>query len=242
MKKLLLTIALFLLAQPSHAANISFVTESYPPYSFTADNGEPAGVGVELVHSIMESLNGEVSYTIDIMPWARAQALAETKPDHCMFAAARTPEREDDFSWVTPFFTDVNWLVARQDANIPEKDIAALRKYNVGTQRGDFTEELLQARGFRRVDVGTTFDTNLLKLLAGRIDLMPMSESVFDKLVREGSPLRKVAPFAEQKLGIACNKKVSGRWIARMQAALDTMRASGQQDAILLKYGLRPVR
>lgn len=242
MKRIFLTIVLSMLAFPGHAASIFFVTESYPPYSFIAENGKPSGVGVELVKSIMESLDGEVTYTIDVMPWARAQALTETKPDHCMFAAARTPERESLFSWVSPFFTDLNWLVARRDAAIPEQDLAALRKYNVGTQRGDFTEELLQSRGFRRVDVGTTFDTNLIKLLAGRIDLMPMSEGVFNKLVAEGTPLRKIAIFAEQKLGIACNKQVPGRWIARMQAALDTIRASGKQDAIIMKYGLRPVR
>ena len=80
------------------------------------------------------------------------------------------------------------------------------------------------------------------KLMAGRIDLIPMSESVYNKLIREGAELRRLMIFSEQKLGIACNREISPDLIARMQAALDTLRSSGEQDRILRKYGLMPPR
>lgn len=90
------------------------------------------------------------SYEVAVMPWARAIALASTQAMHCVFAAARTPEREKQFKWVTPIHIDRNILVARRKANVEASSLDEARKYRVGTQRGDYTEALLQSSVSRR--------------------------------------------------------------------------------------------
>ncbi len=190
----------------------------------------------------MRASSVKASYTIEVMPWARALALAETSKDHCVFAAARTKEREKTFQWVTPFFSDINLLVALKSSPVDARTIEQARRYTVSTQRGDYTQSLLKDKGFEKIDVSANFETSLAKLMAGRIDLIPMSESVYNKLIREGAELRRLMIFSEQKLGIACNREISPDLIARMQAALDTLRSSGEQDRILRKYGLMPPR
>lgn len=233
---------ILLLASPLRAESITFTTESYPPYSFLTPSGKAAGVGVDLVSAIMRLSGGQNGYSFEIMPWARAIALAETTKNHCVFAAARTKDREKDFQWITPFFSDINLLVALKSSPVDARTIEQARKYTVSTQRGDYTQKLLQENGFQKIDVSANFDVSLAKLMAGRIDLIPMSEAVYNKLIREGAPLRQLMTFSEQKLGIACNKQVAPELIARMQAALDTLRASGEKDRILLNYGLQPPR
>lgn len=233
---------MLLLASPLRAEHLTFTTESYPPYSFVAPNGKPGGVGVDLVNAIMRIGGGTTRYTIEVMPWARAIALAETNKDHCVFAAARTKEREKTFQWVSPFFSDINLLVALKSSPVDARTIEQARKYTVSTQRGDYTQSLLSEKGFQKIDVSANFEVSLAKLLAGRIDLIPMSESVYNKLIRDGKELRQLMVFSEQKLGIACNRQVSPELIARMQAALDTLRASGEQDRIIMSYGLKPPR
>lgn len=242
MKEFLFASGIFFFATPAWAINLVFAMEPYPPYSFASPGGEAEGAGVEVIRLIMRDVQEEASYTIELMPWARALALAETQPNHCVFATALTTDQEGRFQWVTPIIADVNFLVSRQDLSIDARTLDEARAQTIATQRGDFTEALLRKQGFTRIDVSNTFETSLNKLLAGRVSLMPMSESVFNKLVRDGAELKKVLPLADEQLGIACNKRVPSQLIARMQAALDTLRGSGMKDAIFRKYGLLPVR
>lgn len=233
---------MLLAASSLRAEPITFTTESYPPYSFLTSKGKPAGVGVDLINAIMQISGSKTDYRIEVMPWARALALAETAKDHCVFAAARTKERETHFQWVTPFFSDINLLVALKSSPVDARTIEQARNYTVSTQRDDYTQVLLKDNGFQKIDVSPNFEVSLAKLMAGRIDLIPMSEAVYNKLIKDGAQLRRLMTFSEQKLGIACNNHVAPELIARMQAALDTLRASGEQDRILLNYGLRPPR
>ncbi|MFD1747100.1 substrate-binding periplasmic protein [Rhizobium helianthi] len=242
MRPFLFACILALLPTATWASGLVFATERYPPYSYTTADGRADGAGVEIVRRIMRDLNTGTNYRIELMPWARAIALAETQANHCVFPAARTVDREQRFHWISPILTEENFLVAREDLNVDFRTLKQALDYTVATQRGDFTERLLKKHGFSRIDVSNTFELSLNKLLAGRVDLMPMFETVFNKLVDEGARLKKVLPLADEQLGIACNRRISPQLIARMQATLDTMRGSGIRDAIFQKYGLKPAR
>ncbi|MCJ8519353.1 ABC-type amino acid transport substrate-binding protein [Pseudorhizobium tarimense] len=91
-----------------------FTTEAYPPFSFREQDGTNRGGGIDQLKAMIEEIGRP--YDIQIMPWARAIALAETQPMHCVFAAARTPEREGRFKWVIPLFVNRSILVAREDS------------------------------------------------------------------------------------------------------------------------------
>ncbi len=242
MKALVSTIISVLCACTARADEIHLMTESYPPYSFHAPDGSVDGASVAQVRAIMDGLHDKVTYTVDIMPWARAIAYAETQPDSCVFLAARTPERENRFAWVTPLLMNANLLVARKDGSVKATSVEEALQVPVGTQREDYTEEILKEKGFVRIDLSATFDNTLAKLLAGRIDLMPMSEEVLHKLVNEGSPIRAIAPLSKQEFGIACNRAMPPDKIADMQASLDRLRTSGEQDRIQARFGLAPVQ
>jgi polar amino acid transport system substrate-binding protein len=222
------------LALPAQAEKLILSTEEYPPYNFRDASGEAAGAYMDQLKIVFERTG--IDYEATVMPWARAIALAETQPMHCVFAAARTPERENMFKWVTPVHTDRNVLVARKEAHITVDNLEAAKQYTIGTQRNDYTETLLRSMGFPRLDISADFNKSLNKLAAGRIDLMPMSESALKNLA-EGV-FEEVIVLSRQRLGLACNKSVPDEMIARMQTALDAMVADGTQRRIFKKYGL----
>jgi polar amino acid transport system substrate-binding protein len=235
-------LALGIVLPPSlaNASDLHFATEPYPPFSFQNETGKADGAGVVQVETLMQELGQEVRYTIEVMPWARALALAETRPSHCVFATARTAEREHRFQWVVPLLHDFNVLVARDGSPVDATTINAATGLTVGTQREDYTEGVLRSAGFTKIDLSASFDLTLAKLLGNRIELMAMSQPVYEKLRRDNVPVRLVTTLSKHDLGIACNKGVDPKLVARMQTALDNLRSSGKQAEILQRYGVLP--
>ncbi len=97
-----------------------------------------------------------------------------------------------------PIHTDRNVLVARQGHVMNIKTLEDAKEYTVGTQRNDYTEGLLRSMNFPRIDISADFNNTLSKLAAGRIDLMPMSESALKNLPRK--TLRRSSPSAGRGL------------------------------------------
>ncbi len=230
----ILTWMVFSIALPASAEHLTISTEEYPPYNSRGANGQPTGVYMDQLKIIFERTG--VDYDATILPWARAIASAESEPMHCVVAAARTPQRENLFKWVSPVHTDRNILVALKERPLDVKNIDDAKAYTIGTQRNDYTEALLKSKGFPRVDLSADFDKTLSKLAAGRIDMMPMSESVLKNLVP--GQFVEVMVLAWQNLGMACNLSVPDSLIGKMQAALDDLIKDGTQRRIYEKYGL----
>lgn len=230
-----------MLASPTKAQHaVTFTTEAYPPLTYRDPDGSYRGAGVDQVGAMMR--NASIPFTMEIMPWARAIALAETQPMHCVFAAARTPEREPKFKWVSPLNVDRNFLVRNALSAVHATTMQEAKRYTIGTHRADYTESLLRERGFPAIDLSADFELTLNKLLEQRIDMMPMAENAFDELRAEGKPLEKVILFSEPQLGIACNRDMPDEMIERMQQGLDTLIRDRRQDEILEQYGVKPLR
>ncbi|CAN7542250.1 transporter substrate-binding domain-containing protein [Rhizobium sp. LjRoot30] len=231
--------ALLCLASGAQATDISFTTEEYPPYSYRQGD-QYFGIGVEQIQELMK--DASLPYSMEMMPWARAYATAQTQSWHCVFATAHIAERDGLFKWVEPLLVDRNILVSRRGAGIKVANLEEAKRYTIGTQRGDYTAGLLKEKGFPKVDLAADFNITLKKLLSERIELMPMSQNVYTDLRKQGTPIDEVVLFSEQKLGIACHKDVDDETIGKMQKALDKLIADGRQDKIFVKYGMPPNR
>ncbi|WP_416795449.1 substrate-binding periplasmic protein [Ciceribacter azotifigens] len=223
-------------ASAAGAETVHFTTEEYPPYNFREGN-EYRGLGYEQVVALMKEAG--IDYTIEMMPWARALALAESEPLYCVFTTAHIAERNKHFKWVEPLAIDRNVMVARQGAGIKALTIAEAREYVVGTQRNDYTQQLLERNGFPKVDLATDLELTLKKLLSGRIDMMPISERYYLQLREEGHPIEKRFVLTEQQFSIACNLDFPEDLLLKMQAGLDKLIADGTQRKILTKYGMQ---
>jgi polar amino acid transport system substrate-binding protein len=231
-----LAIMLSLAAAPVAAADVvRFTTEDYPPYNYRVGS-EIRGAGYDQVLLMMKEIN--VPYTIEMMPWARAIALAESERMHCVFTAAHIPERDKLFTWVEPLAIGRNLMIGRQGGDVTARSIEEARAFTVGTQRDDYTQTILEKEGFPKIDLATDLKLTLKKLESGRIDLMPIDEQHYVTLKREGQPIEVKFVFTEQTFSIACNKNFPEDIRLKMQAALDKLIADGRQAEILKSYGL----
>lgn len=231
----LIMIACLLFGSVAQAENLRLVTEEYPPFNFR-ENGKYKGSSIDQVEILMRDAG--LHYTIDMMPWARALTLAEKEAMYCVFTTAHNKERDPHFKWVEPLLAGRTLLIRKAGTKIAPHTIDEARDYLVGTQRDDFTADLLRKHGFKKIDLATDFNLTFKKLMLGRIDLMPISEDNYGKLRIEGVKIESTMVLSEQIYSIACNKSVPDADIARMQAGLDKLIADGTQSALLKKYGL----
>ncbi|MCX8996579.1 transporter substrate-binding domain-containing protein [Rhizobiaceae bacterium BDR2-2] len=230
MRLSLLLLTTILLPCIARADILVLATEPYPPFVMV-EGDNVSGRGIRMVDLVMKETGQD--YRIEVMPWARAIALARNDSAYCAFAAARTPDRERLFKWVEPLLITRNYLVAASETGVRPKTLEEAKRYVVGTHRHDFTEALLKRLEFPRIDVAVDFNLSFRKLLNRRIDLMPMSERTFRSLTQAGEKLEKTVLLAEQPLGIACNPSVPDDLIDRMNANLRRATESGELERIL---------
>ncbi len=166
-----------------HAAHgpkisLSLVTEFRPPFQFMKD-GEVAGFSTQLIDAMLKY----TSYSINtkIYPWSRAYNVALKKKDTCIYAIARTPERENSFKWTEALYTTNFVLIGlKSSLDIQIESIYDAKNYRIAALRDDVTHQLLVKHGF--IENKNMFIINnsrsMLKLLSSRnlIDLVLTDE------------------------------------------------------------------
>ncbi|MET3611987.1 polar amino acid transport system substrate-binding protein [Rhizobium aquaticum] len=228
------TAALWSTAQlPARAEPLQLLTEAYPPYNYQED-GLIKGIAVDLVKAV--TADAGIEYEMKIQPWARAYGLALNTAGHCVFSTVHTPERDALFEWVEPLFSTEQYLVRKTGSNVNPANIEDAKRYLVGTQLGDYTEGILKQGGFSRVDLTSEIDLTIKKLLAGRIDLMPMAASMVTDLQKKAVPVEPAVIFTRSVDSLACNKKTAPETLAKMRASLKKLIADGTQAGIFQRY------
>lgn len=218
---------------PAKAEPLQLLTEAYPPYNYQ-ENGVLKGIAVDLVKAVMADAN--VEYDMKIQPWARAYGLALNTAGHCVFSTVHTAERDALFEWVEPLFSSELYLVRKSGSNANPASIDDAKRFLIGTQLGDYTEGLLKRGGFTRVDLASEIDLSLKKLLAGRIDLMPMAASMVTDLQKQGIAVEPAVVFSKSVDGLACNKKTDPDVLRRIRASLKKLIDDGTRAGIFQRY------
>ena len=238
MRHLVFTLVLFL-AGLARAEDLTLLTEEYPPYNFSR-NGVITGTSVEQAELMMEALG--LRYRLEILPWARALSQTEQQPQTCLFTTGHDEERDKRFKWVEPLLVDQMIMVRKAGSGVNPANIDEAKRFTVGTQRKDFSASYLRDNNFPKIDLAADLETTEKKLLSGRIDLMVTSEKTFEAMRDRGSAVESALVLEGQRYGFACNLALPDELIARMQGELDRLIATGTQDRILTRYGVRPNR
>jgi polar amino acid transport system substrate-binding protein len=210
--------------------------EDSPPTSMRED-AKIAGRDVDKMAEIMARTG--IAWHIDLLPWKRAFAMLESRPDMCVLTMTRTPEREKLFKWVGPT-AEVEWqFYGRPNPPFPINTLDDARPLRIGTYSGDARDAFLRAQGFR-VDSVQNDLLNPQKLLLNRIDLWavamlagapPMTQEVWG-----GGKLVPLLTFRRVQIYIACNLAMPDELIARMGGALEAMRRDGTLLKIQHRY------
>ena len=232
MSALLLTI--LVLAGTAFSAEAQFdwtiMTEELPPYNFSRQ-GKVVGASTDILLQILAKNNVRADRkSIQLLPWPRAYQMALATPGAILYSTARTDERENLFQWVGPITNITMGLIALKERNIQIDTLQDLRKYTIGTIRDGAPDQLLLKAGIpeSHLDRIASPESNIKKLLAGRIDLMGFSvlsaRFVMQRMGINPDLFEAVYTLQERPLYFAFHKDSSRELIHSLNATLKDMK------------------
>ncbi len=227
-----LAILLIVVANGAAAQALQVVTED-TSYSYL-ENGDVGGPATRVVRAVLERA-GIRDYQLNLYPWARAYEMATSQANVLIYLIARTPEREQRFKWAAELLQiryHLYKLAERTDVVVSSLDDA--RRYSIGVVRQDVRQQYLRRKGFRQLIVSAGNEENFQKLIAGRIDLIPLPPSDMLKLCEKTrfdcKRLQRVLTLDELGTGLymAFSKTTADELVARVAAAYEALRAEGR--------------
>lgn len=238
MRNILCVISLLWLLVPALASaeEINMQVIIYPPLAFEVD-GELKGVAPEVVREI-QAMVGDTN-VIKVGPWLRAYKQAQNEERQALFAIVRIPERESLFKWVGPIFGEGDYFFRLKGTEVSVDSLEDARSVGrIAVRKDGYTHQALRGKGFTNLDVGPTYDSSFKKLSEGRVDLVLMGEHTYYHMVSKAGLdpdkfERTNYKFAESGAWLAFSRDISDATIAKWQAALDELKASGKYDEIM---------
>jgi len=127
--------------------SLTYYTEQLPPYNYIK-NGTLKGVSVELLEAVTEKMGKKVSTEeIQLVPWTEGYQAALKGNNTVLFTTARTPEREQNFKWAGPIYSDRDVLFAKPDQGINISSPDDLKGYRIGVITDNAVTQQLLAIG-----------------------------------------------------------------------------------------------
>ena len=196
----------------SHAGKaadiVTAYAEDFPPYSFSRD-GKATGISTDMLRQVCAE--AKITCRIEIVPWARAYRSALTHANAMVFSTARTAEREKRFLWLGPIRTRKMYLYVLAGSSLTPESITKVAGLKLGVVNGDAASLEVKAAGLREpvLDEAPSVETNLHKLLAGRIDAVPSTELGMAASLKlaglDAQSVRQVASYPASDLYYAIN-------------------------------------
>ncbi len=248
MRMSLFIFALLLCGGQAAANDLHFVTEEFPPFSYSRGNNA-GGALPDVVNQVCRMLNYHCS--IEVLPWRRALQLAEDGEVDGIFTVIQSPARSQAF-FITPMLVTSGYdFYTRRGSDFTYQRPEDLRGRQIGVYGPSGTSFVLSEALKGVADVEIRLATNnqrlMLMLNAGRFGqngLVLLNRDVARHLVDHHQlyGVRQAGHLAAISYGIGFSrKKVSEVQFQAFNAGLTTLIKDGQLTAILQRYGLQPV-
>ncbi|NMP30651.1 transporter substrate-binding domain-containing protein [Thalassotalea sp. M1531] len=161
---------------------IRVVTEEWPPYNYTNDEGEVVGLATEVLKTVLRE--ADIDYHIEMLSWSRAYKLAKKQSHTLIYTIYQAENRESQFQWICPLIntSSLNVYALKSRADITLLTLAELKQFTVGSTERSFLYDYLINQGFevgKNLDSASDEEANIRKLFRGRIDLVAQEELPF---------------------------------------------------------------
>ena len=223
----------------SNVSNLWVITNLEPLFSERGRRGKLTGYAVELVQNILR----QASLSTDILtaPWQRIFVESAMKPDVLVFSLARTPEREDEFHWITPITQNAYSVFVRADYKGTATSLEDLPKGSrIAVLKGDFRQALVKAAG--HIDVtADSWDKVVMHLTDKEADFLFLSDGganiICDGLDDACDGFRKLFTYQKATTYLAMSKKGTNQALVnKLKFAADSFKRSEQYNALSSKW------
>jgi polar amino acid transport system substrate-binding protein len=238
-------LAAMTIAFRSNAAQTErILTELLPPFTQLKD-GKITGMSTEIVRAVFE--RAEIPFDIQIMPWQRAFETARTEADTFIFSLGRTPDRENNFTWVGRI-VDVKLAIYRltDRPELMATNLDEVKKNGrIAVISNDASMLRLRQLGFDDSNFFIISDrasgTQLSPLIINRrAEYIISNPFTFVARVKAGElpdAFSKVIDVpSDLGLYLAANLATDPKKLAKLQMIFDAMNRDGTIDKILRSY------
>jgi polar amino acid transport system substrate-binding protein len=234
MKKVLCILLFVGLNFCTYAQNLRVVTEEFPPYQ-TVVNGElTSGTSLFIVKEMLK--RARFNTRIEVLPWARAYTIANTKPNVIIFSIARNVERETHFHWLYNL-ENLNYyfytLTARKDLQI--KKLSEIFKHTIVAVRGSFEANSLLKMGFvknQNLMLSQNYRDAWQMVMLGRAEFTYANQLIEDEIFEpsDGKPAlfsRRFSTGERSELYVAASTNTDHAILKRLKISLLSMQQDG---------------
>lgn len=220
------------------------VEGAYPPFSYVQPDGQLAGFDIDVARALGEAMGAEV--TLVAQDWdGIIPALLAKKYDAIIASMSITEERKQKVAFTKKYYQTPAKFVCRKGA-FGEFSREAIKGRKVGVQRATIHDKYLTDNYGQDVEINRygSQDEAYLDLVAGRVDLL-LADSVAlsDGFLKKegGKDYQFVGPSLSdpkwfgEGAGVAIRKQDTDL-AAKLNQAIDTIRANGTYRAIQDKY------
>ncbi len=242
MQKLVTFLILIITTPLAFAEELKFVSVDFPPYSFQTPSGGK-GAMYEVVQEIAKRLGQ--SAEIDFIPWARARFKVENNKGIAIIPLARTPDREEKYTWVIHILDDPYVLVTLKNSKVDITTLTTSKNLKIGVLTGSVGDTLLKKLGFTNLEQASTDIQNVKKLKLGRIDAWATAYSCRGQYKKEADlDLNEVRTGAELTIVheyLGASKSLDQTVVKKWQNEFNKMKKDGSYLAIMKKYNQKPL-
>jgi len=216
-------------------SDVRVLTEDSPPGEVLDAQGRVTGPTAEFVRALARRLG--VSHDLEMLPWARAYAMALKEKRIALFETTRTPEREALFHWVGPIKQILWQFWALKKANYRPRTLEDVKKLGpVVAYIGDSKTVFLLESGFPQVERVNSSDIAARMLQAGRVVTWMASDlgmkEVFDRVGLSIDDFEPIYTVERKYLYIALSLDFTPAEVAQWRAEFEAMKREG----LLAKY------
>lgn len=214
------------------------------PTAYLVD-GRPTGMLVDLVTEAYRRAGH--SAEVKLMPWARCLREAETGEVDGVFSSFKLPERERFLAFSKEALTIqvIVFFARRESTERFGGDLAAMRDVKIGvitgTSYGEQFDAAVRGGVLRNVEQTNSIESNLKKLVFGRVDLVASYRNVaLDTATRLQllAQIREISPPLDSVptyLAFTRVRDLSKR-SEDFDAAMASMKQDGTYDLITRRY------
>lgn len=217
-------------------------TGMYEPYYYLDENGEPAGIDVEIAKEACRRIGYEpVFRQID---WLNKNSELENSGIDCVWTCFSMNSREDIYNWAGPYCYDNQVIAVLKDSDI--YTLEDLMGKTVGVQMDSLPEKMFSEMADENIPQVenifclTTLKESISALRREYVSACIGHEAALKKTLEEMDVNYRILeePIVVSKLGVAFRLSDTRGICEKLQKALDEMIDDGTIEKILVAYGL----
>lgn len=232
---------IFIIQNNCHS--IEIITEHNPPYQYYNTQGNHSGFSIELMSSILKSIN--IPYHFSFYPWSRAYKEAQLNKKAILMSINKSTSRDKDFIWGVPISKEAYYLWGDSPLNNKKSLTASLCSKNielsVAVTRASIGDHFLSNKACINLQRVNNYEQSIAMFLKGRVGAIIGTEiDIRLTNVLHKNRLKKLSntPVFESEMYFAFNKSFDKEMIIAINTSFNKLKKSGYVNKLRCKWKL----